>query len=149
MTVRRTPIDFEALEKGRVFTVEEIEEIVGLDAEHEHFPLRRLALMSRIEREMAERGRPVCLRQEQGSIKVMTDPEAAEYQPKEFDRHRRGMARSLRRLGHIDGALLDEAQRQELEANSIRMGRIYAAIQKERKQISDQVRRKRELGAGQ
>lgn len=148
MTVTRIPLDFDTLEKGRVFGVEEIEEIVGLPRDDEKFPLKRLSLCARIEREMRDRGRPMAVRLERGALKVMDDPENAEYQPKEYDRHLRGAARALGRLAIVEPEKLDEGQRNEHEHQMLRMSRITAAIKLEKRKLATAARRRLAAAAG-
>ena len=145
MSVRRTPLDFDDLTKGSVITEKEIVEVTGIAADDPQFPLARLGLMAKIERAMLERDNPASVRQDKGSIRILTDPEAAAYQPREFARHTRGLRRSLRRLGQVNGSNLSDVEREQMEVDMTRMGRIYGAVKNEQKALAAEKRRRMEL----
>lgn len=117
--VKRHPLDFDKIKKGDVVAISELEEIFGIDRSDDRFGLRRLGLADRIEREMRDRGKPVSVRTQKGALAILTDPEAAEHNPRSVRLGFRRMIRSHRKSLEVDTTNLSDGQRKTLEHNIV------------------------------
>lgn len=132
MDAKRFPIDYEALNKGDVIAVAEVERLVQCPRDHRLFAMKATNLASTISLAMDDLGRPVTIVLREGDLRVLTDDEASQYNHEMFKQFFRRMGRSLRRLAAVDVGQLDSEERGEhlrrLEVN----GKTFAAAMKTR-----------------
>lgn len=130
--VRYHPIDFDALRKGDVITVEQLERITGYQYGTRKFDLAVLALREQITRELHDRNYPITVASENGSLKILTDEEAAAYNPQMFRHGFRKLLRAHRRLMNVDATQLNSEQREALERNIVVQGKMISAARSSR-----------------
>lgn len=139
--VRRHPLDFDALKKGDTISLAELEDILSIRSDDPSFPLKRLALQQQIESEMDERGNPVTVATRKGQIVILTDDQAAEYNPHCFRLYQRRMAKAHARTLAVDPGELTDIQRRQHEQNVMVQTRVLAAGQEARQLALRAVRR--------
>lgn len=111
MEAERFPFDYDALEKGWQCPPQELEKITGFRFGSPAYAFAVMQLGQTIERELKDRGRPVCVAQVKNCLRILTDPEAADHTRRQFVSKARGMARA-----HVKGMLVDVSQLSEDEA---------------------------------
>jgi len=116
-TVSRYPLDYDVLDKGDEFTVEELEKILRVNRNHKQFPFKLMNLQFQIERELEQRGLVVVVAMVRGNLRILTDPEAVSYTAKSFQGHRRGLKRDHSRAMAINVAALNDDQKTEHDRN--------------------------------
>ncbi len=129
------PIDYDALEKGSVISVEELEHITSKKANTYAFGLAVLAFSQKLQERLEERGLDCVIAQEKRGIKILTDIEASQYSNAEFNKHVRGMSRNLKRILSVDTSEFDSDQRVLHDARTNRMSFIHAATRKARREV--------------
>jgi hypothetical protein len=72
-------IKVEALRKGQYITPKRLEKVLNADSESQKYHLRFFELKKRIQKESAENGYPLLVRQEHNGLRIMTDVEALQY----------------------------------------------------------------------
>jgi hypothetical protein len=124
MTVAYHPLDFAAIAKGDVLTPEQLKTITGTSPGTAKYEFAILSLRKRIMVELRRMGRPVTVACVQGSLRVLTDPEAARYNNAEFNAAFRKCARDFVRLTEVDARKLNDEQRGDLERNILIKGKM-------------------------
>jgi len=127
MAVQNYPLDFDALAKGDVISVEQLTKILGLKPDHPHFMLKVLSLKERIENELMDRGNPVTARIHHNAIHICTDLEASEYNAGMSEQGFRKMVRSHRRNLVVDTQLFKPEEKQSHERRLLVSGAMLAA----------------------
>ena len=118
MDVKQYPIDYDAVDKGTVIPVEEVERLVNAKVGTEKFALASLGLRQRIERDLENLGRPMRVAQEHHAIALLDDETAASYGARLFNRCMRGMMRHHRLNGvAVEVGQLTAKSRTEFERN--------------------------------
>jgi hypothetical protein len=141
--VRRFPIDFDAVQKGDSWAPDVLEELTSTRRGTVSYQFACLELRARIMRECLDRGKPVTVAMVKGSLRVLTDEEAALYNVKTFKSGLRRSVRSVKRLARVNPANLNEAQRAEHERNLTLCSLMMTAARKarrERLQVTAHVR---------
>jgi len=131
MSASKHPFDYDLLDKGSVIPVERIEELSGVKRDHAEFALHVLKYQKQIERELEERGNPVTVRSEKGSLFILTDPEAAEYGANLFRQRQRQLYTAHKGCLRVDQTKLDEEQLGEHQRNVLVQGAKLAALRQE------------------
>lgn len=132
----RYPLDFEDLEKGDVLERERLVDIIGRKPEG-RFKLAALALARLIEEECS----CTCKTEHDATtgdllrLRLLTDAEAAVYNPKLCDRHLRGFKRRLHLALRVDVENLTTQEKATLEAQIILKSRQYQAIRAARRRV--------------
>jgi len=133
---RLYPLDFNALQKGDVIPPEQIEKIYNVNREDvKAYQLKKLVLASQIERELGDRGRSVTVRGDGDSLRILTDPEAAEYNAKRFRHGLRAATRSHKRTMCVDVAHLDADQKLTHSRECVVQGKILQSIKDTKKAL--------------
>lgn len=127
------PIDFDTIEKGSNVSPEAIEHAYGLRRTDPKYRLKQLDLRDRIVDELAVRGLRVTVKLVGDSLRVLTDEEAARYNPDMFDRSIRGAARAHQRNTHVDPSQLTEEQRARHERNLEVQGKMLQGVRSARR----------------
>ena len=130
------PFDYDALKKGDVIAAESLEGILLIKRDDARFGLKILGLKEKIESELDARGHPVTVRIDKGSLVILTDEEAAVYNPEQFDLGVRKAGRAHRRTIAVDMNNLEDGNRKKLERRIEVQGRVLQAIRKERRVLS-------------
>jgi hypothetical protein len=109
------PIDTDALHKGSVITPEEIQAIFHVQVGTSAYCVAALRLRNYITDRFAERNETVTVISDRNALRILTDPEAAEYNAKRF----RGLCGTLgethiRNCG-VDTSALDDKQKRDHE----------------------------------
>lgn len=131
-TAERYPFDYDAIAKGDVFPRTKIEEIVGVKKQDEGFGLKVMSLCQDIMREVADRGLAVIAVSDHGSIRILTDIEAAAYTRRRFKKGIRTMGRAHQQSMLVDMSEFSESDKKghtrAIEVNS----RLLQAMTRER-----------------
>lgn len=127
MSVNYHPLDFDALQKGDALAPETIEKITGFPIGTRRYELGVLQLRQRILRELEDRGRPVTVAVDGGCLRILTDEEAAEYNPHQFRVGFRKLLRAHRRALHVDASQLTAEQRAALERSIVVQSKMISA----------------------
>jgi len=128
----RYPLDFETLHKGDILSRDYLEQVLA-KAEEGDFGLQVLDLIHRIEvcgftcrtQDESKTGRLAALR-------ILSDSEAARYNPLRCEQHMAGFGRRLKLAAQVLTTNLTEQERRDFEAQLIHKSRIYQAIQQTR-----------------
>lgn len=108
-------IDVSSLEHGDALTQEQCEDAIGYSesSDPKAFQFSLLQLMGVIQKALRQdRGREYTLRIVGSEIRILTDAEAAEYNPKRFEAGLRLARRAHRRLMAVNTASLNAEQRE-------------------------------------
>ena len=136
-SVNYFPVDIDALTKGQVLLVEEIENILGCSRSAQpQFALKALGLRNKIAKMLRDRGKPATVVLAKGTIRVLTDAEAVEYNPRQYRHGARKMARAHKRSMDVDPALLTCEQLKKHERSVIVQGCILQAIDSQRRRLA-------------
>ena len=130
----RYPLDFDALTKGSIVNVKTIESIVQAPRGCDKYNLGALKLAQRIEQELAARGLYVTVVSDHGAIRVLTDPEASEYNYKEAIRGFDAMKRRTIKLSTVTVSELNEDQTRQHDRSLVVLGAMIAGAKSARKQ---------------
>lgn len=135
--VTRYPIDFDALKKGDVISVEALIRITGLKPNEDGYPWAVMQLRSRIEEELEVRGYPVTLAQIKGDLHILEDAEASSYNWSTHNKAIRGLYKSYRRNRSVDISALDEDQKRQHSKRLSNQSVYVQAISQAHKRIID------------
>jgi hypothetical protein len=132
MKTEKYPFDFDSLQKGDVIPVEMLEEITKMSRSHKDFNLKILGLREQIEHELEGRGRPVNVKCDHGSLRILTDEEAVPYTAQLFRQHRRALGRAHLRACIIDPRGLNSEVAKRLESQLLNQAAKLAAMKRAR-----------------
>ena len=147
-TARPHPLDFDALRKGDVITIEEIERITGCKSDTTAYALKSMSLCEKIMVAKENHGDPVVAKVDKLAIRILLDHEAAVYCDGTFRAGLRKMGRGCERQSKVDTRQLTSEQiakhERRLEVNSRtlqgafmgRAGKLVFAAAKDSKQIA-------------
>jgi hypothetical protein len=126
-----TELNVETLNRGDDITPEECERILGIDRDHEHFPLKLATLASQIIRESGRSSRRLSACCRQGGIHINTDFEASVYHAKLARTSERGLLRhtTLMRTT-VRVSQLTATQRRQHDEALCRMATKVAALRR-------------------
>lgn len=141
-TTEKYPFDYDALNKGDVIPAERIEEITGIKRHEAAYSIAVMGLQSQVQHELIDRGRDVVVRCDKGALRILTDPEAAEYTAKLFTQRKRQLVRAHGYGLRVQVANLDEQQRLSHERNIVVQGAQLAAMHDARRLALKSVQRK-------
>lgn len=128
MIASKYPVDIEALAKGSAIPAEYLEDAYGMRRETDAFRLKLLALKEKIESEKAGRGEPVTVVAERGGLRILTDSEAATYNPQRFRAGLSAARRSHSRTMAVDAENLTSDERAALDGSIIFQSRVLLGI---------------------
>ena len=134
-TVQKYPLDFDALKKGDVISVEQQEDIFKIKAANDAFAFKSLALRQRIEKELALRGLPVTVRHDHGALVICTDPDASAYNDRMRGKTLRAFGRAHRRNLAVDRSKLDSPGLETHDRKNGIYGAVLAAALKVRRRM--------------
>jgi hypothetical protein len=130
------PLDFDALQKGDSIPPDRLEKLTETVRGTDVYNLAVLALRERIIRELRDREKHFTVAMVKGSLRVLTDSEAALYNARAFKAKFRGAGYALRRAARVDQSRLEDGQRKEHERNLITFGKMLQAAKAARRAIS-------------
>lgn len=130
------PLDFDSLKKGDNITPDRLEQLTERKRGTDGYNLAVLALRERIVRECRDRGKHFTVAVVKGSLRVLTDEEAALYNAKTFRAGFRRSGKSLRRLTRVNTEMLSESQKKDHERNVLVFGKMLQAAQSARAAIA-------------
>jgi hypothetical protein len=128
------PLDYETLKKGDYITPEQAQEITGKKMNDPKFPLALLNLKERIRREMQAQRRPITAKVEQLGIRILSDPEASNYNDKQASSALRKLGRSVKRLLQVDQRNLDDGETKVHERRIVTWSKTYQAAKASRRE---------------
>lgn len=135
--IKYYPLDFDNLNKGDEVTADQIEEFGQCSrTDEKRFRLAALALKTRILRECRDRGKFFTIAIIKGSIRILTDEEAAMYNPKQFKHGFRRQLRALKRLTEVNVTALSDQQQKDHERNLLVFGKMVQAARSARAAIN-------------
>ncbi len=102
MESNRWPMDFEALNKGDVIPIEQIERIVQAKKGTEKYALGALSLADAIMKAKAAMIEPVTCKYEKGTLVILNDGDASVYNNNAVRKGIRKIARGFRRMLYVD-----------------------------------------------
>lgn len=132
----RWPVDWDSLKKGDFIDRERCEKIVDCPSDSPKYALKLLSFKETVEREMADRGKPVTVRVDHGSLKILTDSEASAYNEDRQRASLRAFSRGHRRNVAVDVAELNDEDKAKHERRLLVGGTILTAIQSARSKLS-------------
>lgn len=135
MKTEKYPFDFDSLQKGDVIPVEVLEDVTKLSRNHKDFNLKILGLREQIESELEGRGRPVNIKCDHGSLRILTDEESVPYTAQLFRQHRRGLGRAHLRACIIDTRSLNAETQKRLESQLLNQAAKLAAMKRSRPKL--------------
>lgn len=135
MNANRYPIDFEALQKGSTITADELEGISGQLRGTDKYNLYVLGLIHKIRKFLAARNDYWTVKIDKACIKILADPEAAEYNPAEYERARTRMFTAHFLNTAVDADKLNEEESAKHQRRLCQHGFELANMKKSRKEI--------------
>lgn len=135
MIASRTPMDFETLSKGDSLSPSELEAILHVSEGSKEYAFKVMALQQQITEAFRQSGQRVTVAMVKGSLRVLTDPEASEYNAKRFRKSLRTVAETHERMCAVDVGQLSREERDEHERQVFRQGHILTAITQARKEL--------------
>jgi hypothetical protein len=132
------PLDFEALRKGDVIAPEVIEAAYRVSRADRNYQLATMKLKERIERDLEARGYPVTIKQEKDALRILTDPEAVEYNDAAFKASLRAIGRAHHRLCVVDTEQLTEQERRAHSRAVMGQAMQIAGMRNARKVLASQ-----------
>lgn len=134
--VRRTPIDFDALELGSSISIDKLERILEMSRHLTKFQLAVLNLSTTISKYLTvKHGRFIAVAQVKGELRVLTDSERVEYHEKTMERARRDLRNGLRSMQSIDVTNITDDERKKLERQMVVGAAELLAMKSIRKQF--------------
>ena len=124
------PIDTSVLDKGTYIPPGDVEAAYGRKRSHKHYGLSVLRLRKYIRDRLAERGLHVVTKAENDGIRILEDSASVAYTNSMFRRGLRAAMRAHDDGMRIDQAKLNSAERDSLDRNMDRQGRILQAVHK-------------------
>lgn len=136
MSVDYYPLDFDSIKKGDAFTPPQLEVITQKESGTRDYDFAVMGLRDQIMKELESRNRPATVALVRGNLKVLTDEEAAEYNPSQFNAGLQRMRRAHRRcLTTVDMTNLPETQRAKFEHKMICNGKVLEAVASIRRKL--------------
>jgi len=130
------PLDFDSLQKGDSIAPDRLERLTNRKRGTDGYNLAVLALRERIVRECKDRGKHFTVALVKGSLRILTDEEAALYNVRTFRAGFRRSGKSLRRLSKVNTAALSDQQKADHERNLIVFGKMLQAARSARAAIA-------------
>jgi hypothetical protein len=130
------PLDFDALQKGDVITVDRLEAITGKIRGTQDYQLAVLGLRERIVSECKDRDKFFTVAIVKGCLRILKDDEAAVYNSRTFKMGLRRSRKSLTRLAKVDVGNLDDLQKKSHERNLLVFGKMLQAARSAQKSIT-------------
>jgi hypothetical protein len=130
------PLDFDALQKGDVITIDRLEAITDKQRGTQAFQLAVLSLRERIINECKDRDRFFTVAIVKGNLRILTDEEAAVYNSRTFKMGMKRSRKSLSRLAKVDMNNLDDLQKKSHERNLIVFGKMLQAARSAQKSLT-------------
>lgn len=122
------PVDFEAITKGDILTIEMLEKITAEKRESQKFIWKVLALQGQI---MDETGYTV--KNDGGALVILTDEESSKYNDRMFYRFKRGMFNRHKLMQAVDVRQLSDTMRSEHERKILNQSRYISALKSPKK----------------
>jgi hypothetical protein len=135
---QRYPLDYEALNKGDSISPARLQDILGLRSTHPRYQLRLCALRSEVERGLEAIGRRWTVAIRKGFLVVLTDPEAAVYNTRQFENRTRQMNRAHQRNLAVDAGNLTQFEQVQHDRALVVQGVQIAALHAARRQLRAQ-----------
>ena len=130
------PLDFDALQKGDVITIDRLEAITGKRRGTQEYQLAVLGLRERIISECKDRDKFFTVAIVKGNLRILKDDEAAIYNSRTFKMGMKRSRKSLSRLAKVDVGNLDDLQKKSHERNLIVFGKMLQAARSAQKSIT-------------
>ena len=130
------PLDFDALQKGDVITIDRLEAITGKQRGTQAFQLAVLSLRERIISECKDRDKFFTVAIVKGNLRILKDDEAAVYNSRTFKMGMKRSRKSLSRLAKVDVGNLDDLQKKSHERNLIVFGKMLQAARSAQKSLA-------------
>jgi len=105
------PMDFNTLDYGSTIPNEVVEEFFGVPADDDSFRFKQIKFIYMVDMALRSRGMVATICVRNGTIKVLTHEEAAEYNRKRFNCHVSGMARVHEKNMHVAATELSKETR--------------------------------------
>lgn len=134
MEIQKFPIDFDALTKGQEFTPVQLREILGKEPGTDAYRFAVMGLQALIHERTGFTAK--CLTD--GSIRVLTDAEAAEHNPKIFAQNLRSLILRHTLSTQVDVDNLNTEQRRNHDRNLMIQSRYISSIKGVTKQLAAQ-----------
>lgn len=128
-------IDYDSLAKGDVIPVERVEELTGKKFGGADFDFALLRLRGRIEDALFSRSKYFAIRTEKGSIRILSDEDAAHYTHSEQVRLRASQCRKFALQMAVDATRLTADMKRQHERNIEINGKYMLAMQATEKQL--------------
>jgi hypothetical protein len=128
-------MDFDGLKKGDTVTVGTIQEITGKTYGTQEYAFAALALRDRIMYELRLRGLLVTVVCDGGSLRILTDVEASQYNSAQTHAYLHRAARSHHQLLEVDPTQLTPEERAEWERSVFVGGKYIQALAMARKEV--------------
>lgn len=128
-------IDVSAIDKGRVFTPAELEEMLGTSQRHRSYAMVITAFASWLETQLRKAGKPLVVCTRRDSVCVLDHAEATVYTARRYKLDRKRAARNVKRAEAIPVDELTVQDRERHERNLIWMVREQSALKDTRREL--------------
>jgi hypothetical protein len=135
-------LDWDAIEKGRTFTIKELEQITGVPHRLAEHVTRRNIFVMALQVELEARGKPYTICERKGTVAVLTDSEASVHNHKWSIKYEKRIRNRNRLLQAVDATQLTEAERRRHERALICDGAVITSMAQTRREIRAEVRRR-------
>jgi hypothetical protein len=129
--ISKYPLDFDELQKGDTLTSERLTEVTGKKPKTDEYRFAILGLQALIH----ERTDLVAKIQSDGSIRILTDPEASDHNDKLHLQGKRMMIVRHHMMSRVDIDNLTDGQRKRHDQRVMLQSRYVTALAREAKQI--------------
>jgi hypothetical protein len=131
-----SPINIDTLTKGDYISVVHLQEITGEIEGTDEYAFAIMAFKQELEAELQKRlGKKLTIKCENGGLRILTDPEAAEYNARQIEQSKRRIYRAHDRNMDVDEANLSPQER-AVHYRRLELGSKYVqALKKVSRQV--------------
>lgn len=129
-SVAKYPLDFDNIQKGDVISREAMEQIFGFTEKDDttKWAFEVMKLRARIMEECADRGNPVTVKGESGSLRVLLDSEASDYNARGFNLCQHKMVGFHGRMLDVDCSRFTEEMKTKHDRRVCNQGKILLSM---------------------
>lgn len=141
------PLDLSTLSKGDTLTAEQLEDAFGCARTDREYRFKLMALGLQIEEEFADgREETVTVTYPDDGIRILTDSEAVDYNPRMFRNGLRRAGKAHKRLAGVDRSQLNELEKARAEHELLVQNRLLQALKHARVELRSERSERRILG---
>lgn len=129
------PLDIDAIVKGMVITVPQVEQITGKKHGTKDYDFAAMALRKYILDETVARGMIITIKHDKGALRILQDGEASDYNQKKFAKKLAGMFDSHFRLCGVDRTKLDSHELAKHDRGVEVQSKILQSVERTKKEL--------------